>query len=142
MAYLRSSYHKVSEYTHEMDLDATNPVFGVSDQVIPKPACSATETSENGKLSLVASLDMILSKEQITKALIRLRGCAGLYAPLLFANTEDRFFCVEAKITKLWDQWLNSYDQCFCLFDLILYVPSTKFQLNRDGSPWVEPVLS
>ena len=29
-----------------------------------------------------------------------------------------------------------------CWFDLILYVPSTTFQLNRDGSPWVEPVLS
>ena len=29
---------------------------------------------------------------------------------------------------------------CFvCMFDLI---PSTIFQLNRDGSPWVEPVLS
>ena len=24
------------------------------------------------------------------------------------------------------------------LFDLILYVPSTIFQLNRDGSSWVE----
>ena len=29
-----------------------------------------------------------------------------------------------------------------CLFDLILNVPSTIFQLNRDGSFWVEPVLS
>ena len=28
------------------------------------------------------------------------------------------------------------------LFDLILYVPSTIFQLNRDWSSWVEPVLS
>ena len=28
------------------------------------------------------------------------------------------------------------------LFDLILYAPSTIFQLNRDGSFWVEPVLS
>ena len=28
-----------------------------------------------------------------------------------------------------------------CLFDLILNVPSTIFQLNRDGSSWVEPVL-
>ena len=28
------------------------------------------------------------------------------------------------------------------LFDLILYVPSTIFQLNREGSSWVEPVLS
>ena len=27
-------------------------------------------------------------------------------------------------------------------FDLILYVTSTIFQLYRDGSSWVEPVLS
>ena len=33
-------------------------------------------------------------------------------------------------------------DKPFDLFDLILYVPSTIFQLNRDGSSWVEPVLS
>ena len=31
---------------------------------------------------------------------------------------------------------------CFVLFDLILYVQSTIFQLYRDGSSWVEPVLS
>ena len=29
-----------------------------------------------------------------------------------------------------------------CLFALILYVPSTIFQFNRDSSSWVEPVLS
>ena len=29
-----------------------------------------------------------------------------------------------------------------CLFDLILYVPSTIFQLNRERSSWVEPVQS
>ena len=29
-----------------------------------------------------------------------------------------------------------------CLFDLILYVQSTIFQLKRNGSSWVEPVLS
>ena len=29
-----------------------------------------------------------------------------------------------------------------CLFDLILYVPSTIFQLYRDESSWVETVLS
>ena len=28
-----------------------------------------------------------------------------------------------------------------CLFDLIFYVPSTIFQLNRDRSSWYEPVL-
>ena len=30
----------------------------------------------------------------------------------------------------------------FDLFDLILYVPSTIFQLQRDGSSWIEPALS
>ena len=29
-----------------------------------------------------------------------------------------------------------------CLFDLILYIPSTIFQLYRDRSSWVKPVLS
>ena len=28
-----------------------------------------------------------------------------------------------------------------CLFNLILYVPLTIFQLCRDGSSWVEPIL-
>ena len=38
---------------------------------------------------------------------------------------------------------LDGFDQgVVCLFDLILYVPSTIFQLYRDGSSWVEPVLS
>ena len=30
----------------------------------------------------------------------------------------------------------------FVLFDLILYVQSTIFQLYREGSSWVEPVLN
>ena len=29
-----------------------------------------------------------------------------------------------------------------CLFVFILYVPSTMIQFCRDGSSWVEPVLS
>ena len=39
---------------------------------------------------------MILSKIRTTKALIRLRGCAGWSAPVLFANPEDRFSHVAA----------------------------------------------
>ena len=39
---------------------------------------------------------------------------------------------------------LNGLSQIMllCLFDLILCVPSTIFQLNRDGFSWFEPVLS
>ena len=39
---------------------------------------------------------MVLSKKRITKALIRLHGCAGWSAPVLFANPEDRFSRVAA----------------------------------------------
>ena len=41
--------------------------------------------------------------------------------------------------------WLKKYVielNEFVLFDLILYIPSTIFQLYRDESSWVEPVLS
>ena len=90
-----------------MGWDVIKPVFGVSDQVIHKPAYSATETSWNSEISLVACFDMILSNKSITKALIRLRGCAGWSAPLLFSNLEDRFSRMEAHIID------TTFDWCF-----------------------------
>ena len=76
------------------------PVFGVSDQVILKPACSATETTCNIAISRVTSLDMTLSSKvnNKTKMLIRLHSCAGWSVPLLFANPEDRFSRTKAQI--------------------------------------------
>ena len=75
-----------------MGLVARKPVFGVSDKARLKAATSATETSYKTEISLVASLDMILFKKRITKALIRLQGCAGWSAPLLFANPRRQVF--------------------------------------------------
>ena len=45
---------------------------------------------------------MIHSKKRITKALIRLRGCAGCSAPVLFAPPppEDRLSRVEAHLSS------------------------------------------
>ena len=37
---------------------------------------------------------------------------------------------------------VSSHDKNCVLFDLILYVPLTIFQLCQDRSYWVEPVLS
>ena len=45
------------------------------------------------------------------------------------------------RITRITGERLTFSCRRF-LFDLTLYVPSTIFQLNRDGSSWVEPVLS
>ena len=40
------------------------------------------------------------------------------------------------------EAFLWKLDTDWFLFDLILYVTSTIFQSCRDGSSWVEPVLS
>ena len=53
---------------------------------------------------------MTLFKKRISKALISLHGCAGWSAPLLFANHEDRFSCVEAHIhVFLWSSFSSMY---------------------------------
>ena len=60
-------------------------------QVRLKPACSAIETSQSLEILDLASIFIILSKQRTTKALIRLRGCAGWSASLLFAYSINRF---------------------------------------------------
>ena len=78
----------LTTYTDHTGLDAIKPVFGISEKVRLKPVSSVTETSYKIENWLVASLDMIPSNKQITKALIRLRICAGWSAPLLFTNPQ------------------------------------------------------
>ena len=84
-----------------MGSNARKPVFGVSDKVVFRPACPATETSYKIEISFVASLDIIFAHNRITKALISLRGYAGWSAPLLFAHPQDRFSRVEAHYNSL-----------------------------------------
>ena len=48
--------------------------------------------ARKNKISLVASIDMIFSKQRITKSLIRLRVCTGWPAPLLLANLRRQVF--------------------------------------------------
>ena len=50
------------------------------------------------------------------------------------------FLCIYIDLLNRW-QYLSPF-KLACLFALILYVPSTIFQLNGDGSSWVKPVLS
>ena len=86
-------YHicRVWVITSNMSLLMRKPVFGVCDQVRLKPACSATETSRRLEILDIETRGIILSKQRITKALIRLRGCAGWSAPLLFACGKTGF---------------------------------------------------
>ena len=65
---------------------ATKSVFGVSDKARLKTSLLSYRDSYKIEISLVAILDIILSKKRMTKALICLRGCAGWSVPVLFAN--------------------------------------------------------
>ena len=49
---------------------------------------------------------------------------------------------LEAEYKAQHEQFRYDMFSCFVLFDLILYVPSTIFQICRDRSSWVEPVQS
>ena len=74
-----------------MSLVTIQPVFGVYDQVRLKQACSATDSSKSLEILGTETRGNILSKLRTTKALIRLRGCAGCSAPSLFAYIISRF---------------------------------------------------
>ena len=74
-----------------LSLVTRKPVFGVCDQVRLKPACSAEETRYRLEVSDIETEDNILSRHRTTRVLIRLRGCAGWSAPLLFAHGINRF---------------------------------------------------
>ena len=74
-----------------MSLVTRKPVFEVFDQIRLKLACSATETSKSLEILYLVSIEIILSRQQTIKALIRLHGCGGWSAPLLFAYGINRF---------------------------------------------------
>ena len=74
-----------------------------------------------------------------------------LYIQVLFKPV--RILCIQRKENLTLYKYGNSRKKTSCfnipftvesfgLFDLTLYVPSTIFQLNRDGCSWVEPALS
>ena len=78
-----------------MDFDATKPVRSFRRSKTQTSLPSYREWLKID-ISLVASLDMVLSRTRITKAPPSLCGRAGWSALLYFANTEHRFSHVEA----------------------------------------------
>ena len=72
----------------DMSLVTRKPVFRPDRY---KPVCVATEARWKLEISDMETRGIILSKQQTTKVLIRLRGCTGWSAPLLFAYGKNRF---------------------------------------------------
>ena len=95
--------------------------------------------------SMIRKSRFIFTKERRT--IRQKRGCLN--------HSNERIFQVylqmQGQIKDFW-KWGPYHDMYngvgvrfadfVCLFDLILYVPSTIFQLYRDRSSWVGPVLS
>ena len=77
--------------TYQLSLVTRKPVFGVCDQVRHERACVATEATQRLEISDLETRGIILSRQRTTNALIRLRGCAGWSASLLFAYGINRF---------------------------------------------------
>ena len=103
------------------------PVFGISDQVRLKLACSAIETSLGLVILHIETTDIILSKRWITKALVRLRGCAGWSAPLLFAYGKKRF---SHGVTQLYEGTLTKDPQTLDRHDIRM--TCQKFDTSTD----------
>ena len=92
--------------------------------------------------------DVAGRRDQLLQRRDRLYEAAQLRRHLLEESYKFQTFQRDCDETKSWinEKLKTANDENylvsrFCLFDLILYVPSTIFQLNRDGSCWVEPVL-
>ena len=62
---------QIASYIH-LSHDTTKRVFESFRPARHKPACATTEASKSLEISAIESRDIVLSKQQITKALIRL----------------------------------------------------------------------
>ena len=86
---------------HGVNFVTRKPVFGVCDQGRLKPPCAATEARQRLESSDIEVIGIILSGQRTTKALIRLRGCAGWSAPLLFAYGITGFLMTSLYVLKV-----------------------------------------
>ena len=89
---------------------------------------SLTQTKKYSELKAYETLNRVASANAILK-----------HYKSSFLITVKRHAMVLSFFKKL---TLSQNMPYYCFFDLILYVPSTIFQLNRGGYSWVEPVLS
>ena len=100
------------------------PVFGVCKQVRHKPACPATKASPSLENLDIASIGIILSKQRTTKALIRLRGCAGDLRLCWSHDSKNRFSHDVAQIRLI---PLLHKVSCLECFVFVIRMHYTKF---------------
>ena len=104
-----------------MGLEATKPVFGIYNKASFNPVYSATETSKKIEISHEASFHIILSKKRITKAMVRLRRCAGWSALVLFANPRRQVFFSRGPYNLISKHSLISFVGYLPLYKLLFF---------------------
>ena len=82
----------IGEKVKYMSLVMRKHVFGSFQPGQTQLARSATEASMRLEILVTETRDITLSRQRTTKVLIRLRGCAGWSAPLLFAYDTRHVF--------------------------------------------------
>ena len=70
---------------------------------------------------------MSLSEKRITKALIRLRGYTGWYAPVLFANSRRQVFSCQGQYTGIYD-YTERYSKSTEPIDAVNILPLARFE--------------
>ena len=96
-------------------------------------------------LYFLIAVEILYSAELSMTKVLKPRGevcgfCAGSLVCILVIGVSNNLAEEARELVASCNNfvfWLS-----VCLFDLILYIPSTIFQLCKDGSSWVEPVLS
>ena len=80
-----------SQHLYQMSSSTRKPVFGVCGQARFKLSCAAKEARKKLEILCLETRGIILSRQRKTNALIRLCGCTGWSAPLLFAHAKTGF---------------------------------------------------
>ena len=88
------------KWKHEVSLVTRKPVFGVCDQVRPKPACAATEARQRLEISDVETTGIGLSKKQTTTVWSAHRAKTGFRMTRLRGDTSmarDEYYSADTQ---------------------------------------------
>ena len=96
-------------------------------QVRLKLACSVADTSDILEFWDLARIDIIQARQQTTKVLIRLLGCAGWSAPLLFAYDVRQVFSWRSSYVLAWKSFRKGG---LCYFFWHVFVIKFDFQIS------------
>ena len=89
------------KFENELKFITSGPVVGVCNLVMLEAASSTTETMKNLGILHMAKVSIVLSIKGMTKALTRLRGCAGWSAPFSHATKSVTMpICEEQRIWR------------------------------------------